>query len=58
MTRRLLALTFVVLAMSGCVSAEQSPPPTASTLPRTRCLVNPNEGATRPLVFLFCVESP
>jgi hypothetical protein len=58
MTRRLLALALVVFAMFGCASAEPSPPPTASTSPRTRCLVNPNEGATRPLVFLFCVESP
>jgi hypothetical protein len=59
MIRRLLALVLVVLAMSGCASGDySSAPPTASAPPRTRCLVNPNEAGTRPLVFLFCVESP
>jgi len=58
MIRRLLALAFVVLAMSGCALGRQSAPPTASASPRTRCLVDPNEAGTRPLVFLFCVESP
>jgi hypothetical protein len=59
MIRRLLALVLVVLAMAGCASGDYSAPSaTASTSPRTRCLVNPNEAGTRPLVFLFCVESP
>jgi hypothetical protein len=58
MIRRLLALAFVVLAMSGCALDRTSAPPTASASPRTRCLVDPNEAGTRPLVFLFCVESP
>jgi uncharacterized protein YceK len=58
MTRRLLVLALVVLAMSGCASSHPSPPPTATTSPRARCLVDPNEGGTRPLIFLFCIESP
>ena len=56
--RRYRTIALVVLAVSGCASGAQSPPPTASTSPRTRCLVDPNEAGTRPLIFLFCVESP
>jgi len=58
MIRRLLAVVFLVLTLSGCALGGQSPSPTASSSPRTRCLVDPNEAGTRPLVFLFCVESP
>jgi hypothetical protein len=56
--RRLLILVLLV-GVAGCASGYQSPPPRQSTAPRTRCLSDPNEaGGTRPLFFLFCVESP
>jgi hypothetical protein len=54
-----LAVSLVVLA-AGC--AASSPRGRESgELPRARCLVDPKREAgesTRPLIFLFCVESP
>jgi hypothetical protein len=56
--RRLLLLVLVA-AVAGCASGYSTPPPRQSTAPRTRCLSDPNEtGGLRPLIFLFCVESP
>jgi hypothetical protein len=54
--RSLVAL-LVLAALAGC-AAPSSPPPRGSQAPRVRCLADPNEGYTRPLLFLFCVESP
>jgi len=58
-TRALLVLALLAV-LAGCAS--WSPPPQqhprAGSSPRVRCLTNPNEGATRPLFFLFCAESP
>lgn len=56
---RWLALSLIVLA-AGCAAA----PPArreGGDAPRTRCLVDPKREAgepTRPLFFLFCIESP
>ena len=55
-TRRLL-LGILVAAVAGCATSYQ-PPPRQSQAPRARCLADPNETGTRPLFFLFCVESP
>ncbi|PYN54081.1 MAG: hypothetical protein DMD92_19385 [Candidatus Rokuibacteriota bacterium] len=54
-----LAVWLVVLA-AGCAA---SPPrgQESGQLPRARCLVDPKREAgesTRPLIFLFCIESP
>ena len=58
MTRALLVLALLTV-LAGCAT---SPPPQryprADSSPRTRCMANPNETSLRPLVFLFCVESP
>ena len=54
--RRLLLL-LVLAAVAGCASYSP-PPPRQSQTPRARCLADPNETGTRPLFFLFCVESP
>jgi hypothetical protein len=54
-TRRLLVIALLA-AVAGCASYQ--PPPRASTPPRTRCLSDPNETGLRPLIFLFCMESP
>ncbi|PYM83044.1 MAG: hypothetical protein DME06_06885 [Candidatus Rokuibacteriota bacterium] len=54
------ALGMALLALAGCALV----PPSArsATPPRVRCLGQPNPGepdaGTRPLVFLFCVQSP
>jgi hypothetical protein len=56
-SRRVLLL-LVLVALTGCAVPASSPPPRASQPPRTRCLADPNETGTRPLLFLFCIESP
>ncbi len=55
---RCLVLSLVVLA-AGC--AATPPPRQESGSPRVRCLVDPKRepgDGTRPLFFLFCIESP
>jgi hypothetical protein len=62
MVIRLLRFLVLVLlaALAGCSvpSSSASPPSRSSQSPRVRCLSDPNEGATRPLFFLFCAETP
>ena len=54
---RLAIVLVLLLAISACVSP--SPPsPRGSHVPRARCLSDPNETGARPLLFLFCVETP
>jgi hypothetical protein len=55
-----LALLMVLalgLLLGGCASG---PPPAHRDSPpiRTRCLNDRSEGSTRPIIFLFCAESP
>jgi PBP1b-binding outer membrane lipoprotein LpoB len=54
--RSLLLLTLAVL-LTGCVSGG-APPPRDSQPPRVRCLTDPHETGSRPLFFLFCIETP
>ena len=56
-SRQRLALLLALCFLAGCASYTE-PPRAASTPPRTRCLSNPSETALRPMIFLFCVESP
>jgi len=52
------SLIFLTLAVSGCASGDP-PPARTGRSPTTRCLTNPNEtGDSRPMLFLFCAESP
>jgi hypothetical protein len=54
-----LALALAVVAsIVGCSAMASSPPPRGAQPPRARCLSDPNEAGSRPLFFLFCVESP
>jgi hypothetical protein len=55
---RPLVVLLVLVALAGCATAPSSPPPRGIQAPRARCLADPNEGALRPLIFLFCIESP
>jgi hypothetical protein len=55
---RLLALVSVTLIVAGCGSTASSPSTSASSSPRVRCLADPREGSTRPLIYFFCIESP
>ena len=54
---RWLALSLIVIAAGCATSARQE----SGNTSRARCLVDPKREAgesTRPLIFLFCVESP
>jgi hypothetical protein len=54
-----LLLSCMILLAAGCAgTTAKEPAPRGTAPPRARCLVNPTEGDTRPLLFLFCVESP
>jgi hypothetical protein len=61
MIGRLVAMIGLGLLTAGCAM----PPPSSSSSnygPRSRCLAQPQRGedysSDRPLVYLFCVESP
>ena len=56
-TRRALIFLVALVMLAGCAVPAASPP-RGSQAPRTRCLSDPNESGSRPLFFLFCVESP
>jgi hypothetical protein len=58
-TRALLLALAVLAALAGCASAPQTQQhPRAGSSPRVRCLSDPHETQFRPLIFLFCAESP
>ena len=60
MIARVIALVGLGLLAVGCAM----PPPSSSSNygPRSRCLAQPQRGqdysSDRPIVYLFCVESP
>jgi hypothetical protein len=54
--RRLLVLV-ALAAVAGCATAYE-PSPRQSQPPRARCLADPTDTTMRPLLFLFCVETP
>jgi hypothetical protein len=53
----LIPLMVLGLVMGGCAF---STPAARSDAPpiHTRCLNDRSEGSTRPIIFLFCAESP
>ena len=60
MTLRLLVLALVVVTLCSCAGTRGEPTSSgrAASSPRVRCLSDPNETGTRPLVFLMFIESP
>jgi hypothetical protein len=64
--RRSLALLLMFVALAGCGAASSnsggySSAPRDSAPPRVRCLSDPSRDSSsnsRPLIFLFCAESP
>ena len=64
---RLAALVVLCVACAGCGSASYERPrsstgaPRDSNPPRVRCLSDPGRddaSGSRPLIYLFCAESP
>lgn len=50
-------LVLLGIVIGGCASS--TPPARRDASPvHTRCLNDRAEGSTRPIIFLFCVESP
>jgi len=63
--RRALALVLVFVALAACAtpssSGSSSSGSRSSSSPRVRCLSDPSRddaSGTRPLIYLFCLESP
>lgn len=54
----LLGLVTITLFTCACATAPRGASAPTSGSPRARCLVDPNEGGTRPLFYLLCIESP
>jgi hypothetical protein len=55
-----LLTLFALVTLGGCAAPAASPAPTSG--PQVRCLDEPRYGTgsdvTRPLFFLFCMQSP
>lgn len=63
MIRSLGGLAVVAaMILSGCAGPQSSggAPATgaAAASPRVQCLSDPHESGMRPLLFLFCIQSP
>lgn len=55
------ALALCLLALLGlaaCATSASRPDGRSPASPHVRCLTDPRESGTRPLIFLFCIESP
>ncbi len=61
MSGRVAGLLVLALLAAGC-AAPTGPASSSTDGPRTRCLSQPGRSesytADRPLLFLFCIESP
>jgi ABC-type glycerol-3-phosphate transport system substrate-binding protein len=56
---RPLLVLVLLAALAGCsMPAQSTSSSSRQQAPRVRCLNNPNEGDTRPMLFLFCAETP
>jgi hypothetical protein len=56
MKRRIALLVLLASVFAGC--AATSTPTSSPPHPSVRCVSDPNERGTRPLIFLFCIQSP
>jgi len=57
MIPRALVLVLAAILAAGCATTNPPRPPVPES-PRVRCLADPTETSTRPLFFLFCMQSP
>ena len=53
----LLVVVVMGLVAVGCASSTPSARQDAPPI-HTRCIYDRGEGSTRPIIFLFCAESP
>jgi hypothetical protein len=59
--RRAIAPLIVLAMLAGCGTVPSDNRSESSSSPRVRCLTDPardNTSTSRPLIFLFCAESP
>jgi hypothetical protein len=54
MKRPTALLVLLASLVAGCATSYT----TSSPPPSVRCVSDPNERGTRPLIFLFCIQSP
>jgi len=60
-SRRSIVLLVWLAILAGCATASPDGGAQSSSSPRVRCLSDPvrdDRSTSRPLIFLFCVESP
>jgi len=60
-SRGSIALLIALVTVAGCATAPSSGRSASGSAPRVRCLTDPardDRATSRPLFFLFCVESP
>ena len=53
-----LVLILLALTVGGCATSQGTSSSSPAASPSVRCLSDPNERGTRPLIFLFCIQSP
>ena len=58
MIPRACLLVLAIIVAAGCSTMNPPAPAAPSESPRVRCLADPTETGTRPLFFLFCMQSP
>lgn len=53
-----MIVALIVLTLAGCAASTSPTQGQGQDSPRVRCLSDPRETGTRPLIFFFCIESP
>ncbi len=59
--RRSVAPLVVLVALTGCETVSSGGGSSQTSAPTVRCLTDPNrdnQSTSRPMIFLFCAESP
>jgi len=58
---RWIAPLVVLVALTGCETVSSGGGSSQTSSPTVRCLTDPNrdnQSTSRPMIFLFCAESP
>ena len=54
----LVVVVLIVLTLAGCAASTAPAQGQGQASPRVRCVSDPRETGTRPLIFFFCIQSP